>query len=172
MADQSEIDNIIGQLDLARIGEQIGANPAEVQNAAQAAVPMLLSGMQVNAEDPERQVGLLGALGDHEQRDPTTVDPDEGEKIVRHLVGDNPDEAIRALGGTGAGGDMVKKVLPYIAPIVLSMIAKRMGGNSAGALTGILSSVLGGMASGASPSGHKTPEGMLGGLLSSIFGKK
>lgn len=169
------IDQIIGQLDLAKVSAELGEDPHEVRKAAYAAVPMLLGGMQANAQDPQKQVGLLGALDEHAQRDPASIDTSEGQKIATHLVGD-PDQAVRTLGatgGTGAGADLVKKLLPYLAPIVLGVIAKKVGGKNAGALGTVLSSVLAGAASGTGAGTSRSTGGsVLTKIIEALFRKK
>ncbi|MFP5391863.1 MAG: gluconate:H+ symporter, partial [Gammaproteobacteria bacterium] len=62
------------------------------------------------------------------------VDTSDGEAIASHIFGDNQDQVVSALGGSGAsglGGGLVKKLIPILAPIVMAYLAKRLGGGAA-----------------------------------------
>lgn len=66
------------------------------------------------------------------------MDTAYGEKIVNHVFGGQQDQVASQLAGTGqlggAGSDLVRKLLPILAPIVMSYLAKKfLGGNQAGA---------------------------------------
>ncbi|WP_354215340.1 DUF937 domain-containing protein [Arthrobacter sp. UYCo732] len=57
------------------------------------------------------------------------VDTADGEKIVGHVFGGQQDYVAAQLAGTsglgGVGGDLIRKALPILAPIVMSYLAKR-----------------------------------------------
>ena len=55
------------------------------------------------------------------------VDAEQGDKFVARIFGGNDSNAVAsALAGTGAGGgDLIKKLLPILAPIVLAYIGKQ-----------------------------------------------
>lgn len=186
----SQIDQILSQLPLADIAQQVGASQADVEQAAQTIVPSLVGGMQANAQDPGGAQSLYNALGQHQDSpaDAQSVDTADGERIVQHVFGDNTDQVVNQLGGLGSGGasnDLVKKLLPILAPIVISYLSKRIlgqqgagntggsggtngtgGSGGTGGLGDILGQILGGGSSGTSASG--LPGGLgdiLGGLL-------
>jgi len=48
-----------------QLGQQIGADPQKTSQAIQAALPMLLSGLNHNASKPDGAASLLGALQRH-----------------------------------------------------------------------------------------------------------
>lgn len=89
---------------------------------------------------------------------------------MHHIYGDTTDEVVARLGGTsGSGGGMMKMLLPILAPILMSWLAKRMGGavqtpSSADAGTG-LDDLLGGVTGGGGGGG-----GGLDDLLGSVTG--
>lgn len=179
----SAIDDILSDLPLDQIAIQVGASPDEVHDAAYAVVPALLGGMQANAADPAGAASLLDALDQHTGAvDPTKVDVADGEKAAAHIFGDRQDQVINQLGSTGVGGNLIRKLLPILVPIVLSYLAKKVGGAGGagapsaaggGVLGSILEQVLKGTAegtqatsrSGAAPGVDAILGDLLGGLL-------
>lgn len=144
------IEDLIKQLPLDKISGMLGIDSADAGKAAAAAVPALVQGMQANAKDPAGAASLAKALTQHADKplgvDPSALDTDDGEKIVSHVFGGNKDQVINQLGGIGGNPDLIKKLLPMLAPLVMAFIAKQMGnkksapasagGNTAGLPTG------------------------------------
>ncbi len=103
------------------------------------------------------------------------VDTEDGEKIVGHVFGDNSDQVVQTLGGNlGGSNNLVKQLLPILAPIVLSYLTKQLAGRgqqdqaaaTGGGLQDILGSILGGMGGvGAGGQGGGGLGDILGGLL-------
>jgi hypothetical protein len=136
--------------------------------------------MEANARDPRGATSLARALGEHDDDlldggiDFDQVDTDDGHKIVRNVFGDNREQVINRL-GSGGKDSMISKLLPMLALIVMSFLAKRVLGNSksssggktsAGdALPGGLGDLLGGLLGGGSGS-----SGGLGDLLGGLLG--
>jgi hypothetical protein len=189
----SAVDDILGALPAEQISQQVGASPDEVRTAAAAVLPALLGGLQANAGDPSGAGSILQALGQHDDdlltggADLSAIDEQDGTAIARHIFGDQQDEVatrlggLPAVGGSGAaGGDLVRKLLPILAPMVLSWLANRVlkggggvgggpasappadatpslpgggGGSSPGSLEDMLKDVLGGAVSGGSTPG-------------------
>lgn len=107
------------------------------------------------------------------------VDEQDGEKIVGHVFGPRRDDVVSTLGGLGAPGadadgvdgaptggggagggraleigkDLVAKLLPILAPIVMSWLARKLGSGG-----------------GATPDGGAGPAGGLGGVLGDLLG--
>lgn len=138
------VDEILQSLPIDQLAQQVGAEPQEVQQAAQAALPALLGGLQANAQDPGGASSIVEALGQHNddlatgQVDLGQVDPADGEKIASHIFGSNEDQVYSALGGTGASSGLIRKLIPILAPIVLSYIANKVlkgGGLGGGGAT-------------------------------------
>jgi len=152
-------------------------------------VPTLLAGMQNNAQAPDGAASLESALVQHQDGlidggvDVGQVDTADGEKIVNHVFGGQQDHVASQLAGTGqlggAGSDLVRKLLPILAPIVMSYLAKKfLGGGQAGAgsqagagapadsvqgggmdLGGVLGGILGGMVGGQGGQGSAAGQG-------------
>jgi len=161
----SSYDEILSQVPVDELAQRFGVAPGEIEQAAQSAVPALLGGLHANAGDPAGASSLLGALGDHQGQVGGLDDIDEGDgqRIVGNIFGDNTDEVVSRLGGgSGTSGGLVGKLLPILAPIVLSWLANRIGQGGLGGLGG-LGGVLGGGSGDASPA----PSGAAGGPASS-----
>ncbi|MCH1882446.1 DUF937 domain-containing protein [Agrococcus sp. ARC_14] len=132
----SEIQQLIGQMPVQQIAQQAGVDEDQARQAIEAIVPALVGGMQANAHDPSGAQSLAGALGAHQgnldQRLGGDIDPADGMKIVQNVFGDNTDQIARAAGGGSALGDIIKKILPIVAPIVIAWIANRFFGQAGG----------------------------------------
>jgi len=183
----SAVDEILSQVDLQQLAQRVGADPAEVEQAARTALPALLGGLNANAADPAGAASLTEALGQHDPAlveggvDLSQVDPAEGDRIAQHIFGDNREQVVSQLGGVGgsAGQGLIAKLIPLLAPIVLSWLAKKVLGGAAdaatsgagsapGGLGGVLGQVLGGATKGKQSGGVDTGSiitDVLGGLL-------
>lgn len=128
----SEIQQLLGRMPMQQIAQQAGVGEDEARQAVEAIVPALVGGMQANAHDPAGAQSLVGALGAHEgrldERLSGSIDPDDGQKIVRNVFGDNTEQIARAAGGGSALGPIIQKVLPIVAPIVMAWIANKLSG--------------------------------------------
>ncbi|GAA2159412.1 DUF937 domain-containing protein [Pedococcus bigeumensis] len=184
----SAVDEILSQVDLDQLAQQVGADPADVEQAARTALPALLGGLDANAADPAGAASLTEALGQHDPAlveggvDLTQVDQAEGDKIAQHIFGDHREQVVDQLAGVSgsAGKGLVAKLIPILAPIVLSWLAKKVLGGAAdasrspsanaggGGLGDILGQVLGGATKGTQSGGVDTGSivtDVLGGLL-------
>jgi len=145
----SAVDDILGALPADQISQQVGATPDEVRTAATAVLPALLGGLQANAGDPSGAGSILQALGQHDDdlltggADLSAIDEQDGSAIAGHIFGDQQDEVVNrlgglpAVGGSGVGGGLVRKLLPILAPMVLSWLANKVlkGGGGVGGTT-------------------------------------
>lgn len=189
----TELQDILGQIPVDQIADMLGTDRQTAQTAVEAAVPTLLAGLHSNAQAPEGAASLESALSQHHDGlvdggvDAAQVDTADGEKIVNHVFGGRQDQVANQLAGTaqlgGVGGDLVRKLLPLLAPIVMSYLANKVlggrgqagggagGGQGAGAgaggidLGGILGGILGGAGGGLGGAG-----GGLGDILGGILG--
>ena len=147
----SDIQELLAQIPVQQIASMLGTDTASAQAAVEAAVPTLLAGMQNNVEAPNGAAALESELARHRNGladggvDPSQVDTQDGEKIVGHVFGGQQDQVANRLAGTanlgGVGGDLVRKLLPILAPIVMSYLAKKVlggGGIGSGGLGDIL----------------------------------
>ena len=159
-------DEILSQIPLDQLAQQLGVDEATAEQAVRQAVPALLGGMEANAQDPGGAASLEKALGQHagspfEGLDLGQVDTADGEKIVGNIFGDNSEQVINKLGGDSGGSGIMQKLLPILAPIVLSMLAGKFLGQGQGQAAP-------GQASGPMPSGGSA--GGLEDLLGSAAG--
>ena len=183
----SALDDILGALPADQVSQQVGASPDEVRTAAAAVLPALLGGLQANADDPGGAGSILQALGQHDDdlltggADLSAIDEQDGSAIAAHIFGDQQDEVVNrlgglpAVGGSGFGGDLVKKLLPILAPMVLSWLANRVlkgGGGTASAQPADTTPSLPGGSGGASAPGSLDDllRDVLGGATSGAAG--
>jgi hypothetical protein len=116
------------------LADQLGLDTATTEQAVRQAVPALLGGMEANARDPEGAASLEKALGQH-TGDPFAgldlqkVDTDDGASIVGHIFGDKSLEVVNRLGSQTGESGIMSKLLPILAPIVLSWLAGKFTGS-------------------------------------------
>ncbi|WP_255770428.1 DUF937 domain-containing protein [Pseudarthrobacter sulfonivorans] len=175
----SEIHDLLNQIDVNQVASLLGTDPASAQTAVEAALPTLLAGMHTNAQAPDGAAALQSALGQHQNGlldggvDVNQVDTADGEKIVGHVFGGQQDQVAAQLAGTaglgGVGGDLIRKALPILAPIVMSYLAKKIFGQ--GGQGGGQASQPGGPGAGGAGAGGLGAGGIdLGGILGGILG--
>jgi hypothetical protein len=122
-------------------GQSVGLSPDQTASALSALVPALAAGLHRNAGQPGGLDALLGALssGGHEQYvdDPSALSRQEtvadGNGILGHILGSK--EASRSLADrgaaqTGLGADVLKKLLPIAATMVMGTLAKQQSGRA------------------------------------------
>src|SRR5271157_4892566 len=180
------LDDLYSQIPVDQIAGKLGVDEGEVNNAIHTLVPALVGGLHQNAQDPDQAGQIASAANQHAASglldggvNVDQVDQNEGDKIVSNIFGGNNSNAVAsALAGTGAGGsDLIKKLLPLLAPIVLAYVGKQFAQKSAGSsqaqaapggggLGEVLGSILGG-AGGAGGGGGSNP---LGSILGSVLG--
>lgn len=167
-----------------QVGSQLGLDESQTAAALSALVPALASGVKRNVQAPGGLDGLVAALtsGNHQRYidnpdalgDPAAVD--EGNGILGHVVGSKDvsrEIATRAADQTGIGADVLKKLLPLAATLMMGAIAKQhaqvgstsLGGQTTGGgLAGMLGGLLGQSADGSGI-------GDVGGMLGKILGR-
>ncbi|MET1063975.1 MAG: DUF937 domain-containing protein [Arthrobacter sp.] len=190
----TELHDILQQIPVDQIAGMLGTDRQTAQSAVEAAVPTLLAGMQNNTQAADGATSLESALSRHQNGlldggvDASQVDTADGEKIVSHVFGGQQDQIASQLAGPsqlgGVSGDLIKKLLPILAPIVMSYLANKVlggrgestdagsAGGSGGAggidLGGILGGILGG--AGGAAAGGAGGIGGLGDLLGGLLG--
>src|SRR6267154_5897480 len=132
----ADLDELINQIPTQEIASKLGVDEGEVNSAIKTLVPALVGGIQQNVqagdidssklESDVAQQGASGLLDGGVSVD--QVDPKAGDQFVARIFGGNDSNAVAsALAGTGAGGgDLIKKLLPILAPIVLAYIGKQL----------------------------------------------
>mgnify|MGYP003391287398 FL=1 len=178
------LEDLYNQIPVADIAAKLGADQGEVNQAIQTLVPTLLGSIQhnVQADDIDssklesaiQEEGASGLIDGGVNVD--DVDAGQGEQMISRIFGGNDtNQVASALAGTGAGGgDLIKRLLPILAPIVLAYIGKQFAEKNAapagqaqasgGGLGDVLGSILGG-ASGGYVSGSKAMVDILGSVL-------
>ena len=168
------IDDLLAQIPMDQLARQLGVTPDQAEELARQALPALVGGMEANAQTPGGDTSLAEAIRQHDDGlldggvDLDQVDTVDGYKIVSHVFGDNRDQVISRLGG-GGKESMMSRLLPLLAPLVMSFLAKKAGGGAAGGSGagstggGGIGDLLGGLLGGGSGGGGL--DDLLGGLL-------
>ena len=187
----ASLDEIKSSLPIGDIAARLGVDEATAGRAVDDALPALLAGLGANAADPAGAASLERAVTAH---DPSLVeggvnlaevDEGDGQKIVRNIFGQNTDQVVNALDAKesqeGTGGNLIGKLLPILAPIVLAFLAKQFtkkqeapepataGAESSGGGGGI-GDILGGLLGGGSGGSSGSGAGGLGDLLGGFLG--
>jgi len=178
------VDLITSQLSgdvLGKLGGLVGASEQQTQSASSAAVPALLQIFGKLASSPKGADQLAGAMGG--------LDLSMLGNLAGYLAGGNASGLGRVggdllgslLGGgnltklvgtiasfVGSQPDLMKKLIGYLAPIVLGVVAKQLGGRPNGSSVSRLFSEQAGNISSALPRGLSL--GDVGSLLASGSG--
>lgn len=143
-----------------QLGSQLGLDEAQTASALSALVPALAAGLQRNAQSPDGLSGLINALsgGSHQRYienpavlgDASTVA--DGNGILGHVFGSKDvsrQVAARAGAQTGLGPDLMKRMLPLVAALVMGAMSRQAAAGAgsslgSGASTGGLLEMLGG----------------------------
>lgn len=169
------VEEILSSIDTHQLAAALGTDEATAQQAAAAAIPTLIAGFQANSDSEDGAAGLLGALDRHagnglfaDSVDLSAVDTADGQKIVAHALAGDPS---RLQAVSGISGSLLSKLLPLLAPIVMSYLAKKLGMGGAASTSGsgsgdLLGDLLGGLLGGAGTASG----GGLGDLLGQILG--
>ena len=180
------LSSLLKEIPVSDIAAQLGIEESVAEAAVQQIVPGLVAGLAANAKDPQKAASLTKAVS-HDRgglkKKIADVDVEDGKKIVRNVYGDKQDAVATKLAATAskssAAGDVtqdiIKQILPIVAPIVLAWIAKQFLGQkeepaakeetSSGGIGDLLGGLLGGGSSSGSGSGGDMLGDILGGLL-------
>ena len=133
-----------------QIGAQLGLDEAQTAAALSALVPALSAGLRQNAQTPDGLDGLLGALlsGRHQRyvENPGVLGEAEtvtdGNGILGHILGSKDVSrrvAAEAGAQTGLGPDVMKRMLPLVAALIMGAMSRQAaagGGPAPAAGTG------------------------------------
>lgn len=165
------VEDITSRIDIDQLAALLGTDPSTAQAATQAAIPALLGGLQANASTADGAASLAAALDAHADSPATgenldQIDTEDGRRILAHVLADDPQ---RLSGVSQLGGDLLAKLLPILAPIVLRYLAERFTGTTSDQTgsSGDLGDLLGGLLG---SSGSAAASGGLGDLLGGILG--
>jgi len=177
------LDDLFNQIPVADIAAKLGADQGEVSQAIQTLVPTLLGTLQENVQaDDIDSTHLESAVVAEGESDLLVggvnvdqIDTGQGNQLIASLFGGNDtNQVASALSGAGAGGgDLIKRLLPMLAPIVLAYVGKQFAAKNAGAqaqasgggMGDILGSILGGAGGGGGAANNP-----LGSILGSVLG--
>lgn len=186
MAQNNDLDSLLQNIPLGELAAKFGVDEDTIGAAVKQALPGLIGGMAVNAVDEEGASKLENAVQKHQPLDGAVdlnaIDTNDGEKIVKHVLGDKKDEVAQALGAqadNNAIASLVPQLLPMLAPLVMQFLAGKIGGgqqgtvaaanNDQGGLGGVLGNLLGGLVGGGN-SQQQSSGGGLGDLLGGLLG--
>ncbi len=169
----SGLEELLAMIPIDQVATRIGVDPAQADALVKRALPTLVAGMQANAQDAGGATSLVEALGQHDPAlveggiDLDQVDEGDGEKILGHVFGANQGSVIQQLGALGGGDEgIMAKLLPLLAPVVMSWLAKDLLGGELGGDDSPLAALrLGALGGGGSGSGSGGLSDVLGGLL-------
>jgi hypothetical protein len=179
------LDDLLNQIPVADLANKLGADPSEVQQAVQTLVPTLLGTMHENVAsddiDSTHLESAAVATGESDLLDGGVnvdqLDENQGNQMVASLFGGNDtDQVASALSGAGApGGDLIRRLLPMLAPIVLAYVGRQFSQRNAGAGAaqaqagpgGGMGDLLGSILGGGGAAGAGNP---LGSILGSVLG--
>lgn len=183
------LDELLNEIPTDQIAAKLGVDNETADKAIKSVVPLLVGGLQANADDPDKAADLQANVNSA----PSTlldggvnvddVDQQAGNAVVASLFGDNnADDVAAKLAGAGAGNsDLIKQLLPILTPIVLAFVAKKLTGGGAaaapaeapaasgGGIGDILGNILGSAVGGGAAAGGNNP---LGSILGSVLGSK
>ncbi|MGN6502523.1 MAG: DUF937 domain-containing protein [Pseudolysinimonas sp.] len=185
----ADLDALLDAIPVGDIAKQLGISEDVAEAAVKQVLPGLVGGLAANAQrDEKSQTTLSNVLDNHRgtARSVKDVDTEDGKKIVKNVFGANEDAVVTKLaaGSTSSDvtGEIIKQVLPIVAPIVLSWLANQfLGGKTESAPAaapepqaapastgGGIGDLVGGLLS--SPQGQQIAGELLSGLLGA--GKK
>jgi len=158
-----------GQKIINGLSSQTGQSAGQTQNLLQMALPVLMGAMKKNSASPEGAQGLLGALNQHGGSDllgnleglfnggvDDTV-KNEGQGILKHLLGSQQGEVETALGAqAGMDAGSVSEILKVAAPLLMGMLGKQTqqaGISDSNQLSGLLGGLMGQFAGSGDTSG-------------------
>ncbi len=130
-------DDILAGIDsdtLDNIAQQIGLEPAKVQEVLKDSLPALLGGLDKNVQSGDGAASLANALGDHAQANPlgdigSLISGALGGGILdKVLGGSTPDVSDVIANKAGVSNAEVQKILKIAAPIVMAFLASRLTG--------------------------------------------
>ena len=160
-----------------QLGQNFGLDSDQTQSALGALLPALAGAVKQNTGSPGGMESLLGALasGGHQRYldDPASLKSqqavNDGNGILGHLLGSKDvsrQVAANASAQTGIGADILKKMLPVVAGMMMGGLSKHASSRgvaqgAGGGLLGAAASMLGGSSAGTSDASGD-PTGLLG----------
>ncbi len=118
---------------ISNISQMTGTTQKDVKNVLSSVLPDLLNGAGLQATSEDTVEGFAGALQDHAKVDTSdalsffsNVDPEDGYKILNHLLGSNRQEATKAAAErSGLSIGKTGLILAVLAPMLMSLLGKQ-----------------------------------------------
>lgn len=163
-----------------QLGAQLGLGEDQAAAALSALVPALAAGVQRNIQNEGGLASLTSALssGRHGQYldNPTTLASQsavaDGNGILGHLLGSKDvsrEVASRAAAQTGLSADLLKRMLPLAATLMMGAFSKRSG--NASSMTAGLGGAEGGIAAMLTPLLDQNRDGSIFDDVTSMIGR-
>ena len=176
----AELDGLIDLIPIDEIASKLGIDEKAATSAVKTVLPTIVAGLSANAADPEGAAKLEKTLTKHTSKSTKVADVDEedGKKIVNHVFGTKKEAVEEAAAGKAdVTKDIIAKILPIVAPIVLAWLAQKfLGGSSEptestsaakeSSSGGGIGDILGGLV------GSKEGQEVLGSVLGGLLGGK
>jgi hypothetical protein len=130
-----------------QLGSQLGLNETQAASALSALVPALSAGLRQNVQSPDGLSGLVSALsgGAHQRYidDPAVLGDAgtvaDGNGILSHVFGSKDvsrQVAARAGAQTGLGPEVMKRMLPLVATLVMGAMSRQTGARGEASVAG------------------------------------
>jgi hypothetical protein len=134
----ADLDALLDAIPVGDIAKQLGISEDVAEAAVKQVLPGLVGGLAANAQRDEKSQTTLYNVLDHHRGKPRSlkdVDTEDGKKIVKNVFGANEDAVVNKLAASSTKsdvtGEIIKQVLPIVAPIVLSWLANQfLGGKT------------------------------------------
>ncbi len=128
------LNSDLGKQIISSVSGNAGTSEGETSSVLASVLPALVGGMMNNAQTPEGQGGLLGALlgGKHGGLLDNLSGmlggdvQEDGGKILGHVLGDNQEVVQNQVSqNTGISSDKIAMIMKIAAPILMAYLAKK-----------------------------------------------
>lgn len=172
----AELDGLIDMIPIGDIAKKLGIDEKAAKSAVKTVLPTIVAGLSANAADKEGAAKLEKTLTKHTSKSTKIddIDEEDGKKIVNHVFGSKKEAVTEAAAGKAdVTQEIIAKILPIVAPIVLAWLAQKFLGGSSSTTeskpakeesSGGIGDILGGLVS------SKEGQDMLGSVLGGLLG--
>ena len=174
----AELDGLIDLIPIDDIAKKLGIDEKAAKSAIKTVLPTIVAGLSANASDADGAAKLEKTLEKHTSKSTKIddIDEEDGKKIVNHVFGSKKEAVEEAAAGkVDVTKDIIAKILPIVAPIVLAWLAQKFLGGGAATesksaapeeSSGGIGDILGGLV------GSKEGQDVLGSVLGGLLGGK
>lgn len=138
------LNTILSHIDdqsLQSMSQKVNASPDQAKHALSNAVPILMTAMAKNSQDPQRAASLQQAI--QKDHDGSILDnlgsffnnPESanGPGILKHVLGEKQQDAAEYISkDSGVSEASAHKILEYAAPLVMGFLGRNSGGGGIG----------------------------------------